>query len=296
VGVFKRSSFDPAWPDIAAHFKYLIKEPLIHFSSPASLAVVFDALDECGSNVSQAGQRRIFIDTLAQWSSLSQQYKLIVTRRNDRVPETFRAVCRRITLSTGPEADKDANADIRHFFKMRFADFRDCLGPELQGGSVLDQLTTRAAGLFIWADTVVRFMEQGVHEMRLQRVLSGDISGGDITTDLYRQILDLSFGKTDDYTLKIFIQIISVIILAKVPLHEDDLPQFILQLRTQINSILNKLSSVISTGMDGQLRISHLTFSEYLCESDRCPGQFRVGRKEKHTFAMACFRVMRDEL
>jgi hypothetical protein len=160
----------------------------------------------------------------------------------------------------------------------------------------LDKLTTRAGGLFIWAETVVGFIEQGVHEKRLQRVLSGDMDGGDIIAELYRQILDFSFGKADDDMLKTFIQVVSTVILAKVPLHEYDLPRFILQPGTQIKSILNKLSSVISAGIDGRLRISHLTFSEYLCESDRCPEQFRVGREEKYAFAMACFRLMRDEL
>jgi hypothetical protein len=160
-------------------------------------------------------------------------------------------------LSTGLEANEDSNTDIRHLSEMRFADFTDCLGPELWGRSVLDKLTTRAGGLFIWAETVIRFIEQGVHEMRLQRVLSGDIGGGDIITNLYRQILHFSFN-ADDHTLKIFIHVVSAVVLAKVPLHEDDLPQFILQPRTQINSILNKLSSVISAGMDRQLCISHL--------------------------------------
>jgi len=41
------------------------------------------------------------------------------------------------------------------------------------GENIVDILTTRAAGLFIWADTVVRFLEQGVSDKRLDRVLDG---------------------------------------------------------------------------------------------------------------------------
>jgi hypothetical protein len=65
----------------------------------------------------------------------------------------------------------------------------------------------RAGGLFIWAETVVRFIEQDVHEEQLQRVLSGDMCGGDIIVDLYRHILEFTFGKANDHTLKILIYV-----------------------------------------------------------------------------------------
>jgi len=92
----------------------------------------------------------MLINTITQWSSLLRQHKLIVTGRNDHVPDTFRAVCKQVTLPTGDEVDENTNKDIRHFFETRFSEFGDCLDPELlQTGWVFDALTTRAAGLFI---------------------------------------------------------------------------------------------------------------------------------------------------
>jgi hypothetical protein len=38
VDTLKGRLVNPEWPDIAAHFKYLIKEPLIHYSSSTNLA------------------------------------------------------------------------------------------------------------------------------------------------------------------------------------------------------------------------------------------------------------------
>jgi hypothetical protein len=297
VEAIQKRFVDPGRPDIASHFKYLVEEPLICSFAQTTLVVVIDALDECGSEPSQAGQRRMLIETITQWSFLPGQYKLIVTGRNDRVPNTFRAVCKEVTLQSGMEVDESANKDIRHFFETRFAEFRDCLGPELRGGWVLDTLTARAAGLFIWAETVVRFMEQGVHEERLQRVPKGGIGGGDDIAKLYEQILEFSFKEADDFTLKTFNRVIAAIVLAKVPLHEDDLPHLIAQRKSSIMSILGKLSSVISIGADRHYRINHLSFREYLCDSDRCPKRFYIGRgEESWKLLMECFRLMRDGL
>jgi len=111
-------------------------------------------------------------------------------------------------------------------------------------------------------------MDQGVHDERLKHVLNGGMGGGDNITKLYQQILKFPFREAGDYTLKIFNQVVATIILAKIPLYEDDLPQFILQPRSLVKSILTKLLSVISTGTDKQLCISHLSFSEFLRDAN----------------------------
>jgi hypothetical protein len=103
-----------------------------------------------------------------------------------------------------------------------------------------------------------------------------------------------SFPKSDNYTLNAFHQVVSAIVLAKVPLHEDDLPRFISQSKSSVKSILSKLSSVISIGTDKRVRISHLSFSEFLCDFGQCPKQFYIERNvENPKLLMACFRLMR---
>ena len=274
VEALKRRSVDPGRPDITLHFRHLVKEPLIRSSPRLPLIIIIDALDECGSDISQIEQRRIFIDTITQWSSLPGRYKLIVTGRDQRMPDTFRAVCKCVTLSIGDIDDEVANRDIRYFFEVRFAEFGDVLSPELRQGRVFDALTTRATGLFIWADTVVRFMEQSLAEERLLFVLNGSM-GGDSITSLYRQILEFSFREADDYTLQTFRRVVAAILMAKAPFHGDELSQFISQPSSSVNLILEKLSPVIST-VGNRLYIRHLSFSEFLCDRDRCPKQFYV--------------------
>jgi hypothetical protein len=116
VTALKSGRVDPGRPDIASHFDFLIMEPLTttHVDSPphAIPVVVIDALDECGSDPSQAGQRKAFLDTVTHWSRLPATFKLIVTGRDERVPISFRTSCKQIELPTGEEVTMDAKQDI----------------------------------------------------------------------------------------------------------------------------------------------------------------------------------------
>jgi hypothetical protein len=283
-------------PDIGLHFESLILNPLKECRKNPFLrritVIVLDALDECGSDSSQEMQRRALLDTIVQWSRLPWTCKLIVTGRDERMPESFRRSCKRIDLPTG---GKDVTQDIRHFFVQRFAEIG---GPSLTdwpGDKVLDTLTHRAAGLFIWADTAVRFVDQGLPDEQLEHVLSGYLGEGDTVTKLYRQILQHIFREANDRMVHVFHQVVTPIVLAKVPLHVDDLPVFILQPKASVTIILRKLSSVISVDDFGIIHVNHLSFSEFICDARRCPRRFYIDRcKASHNMSMTCFRLMKD--
>ena len=269
-----------------------------HSPSHTIPVILVDALDECDSDRSQAAQRKVLLDTLTQWSRFPRAYKFIVTSRDDRVPESFRVICKQITLATGGDVSADANHDIRCFFEERFSELGGSSFPQWPGGQILDALTTRAAGLFIWAETVMKFLEQGFPGERLKLVLAGELGGSDNLTKLYRQILDVSFREIRGHELEVSRFVIAVIVLAKVPLYYDDLHDFVSQPKLSVKFVIDKLSSVISSrGTDKRLRICHLSFSEFLCDHERCPEQFFIDRgKESQSLALACFRLMKHGL
>jgi hypothetical protein len=302
IPVLKEKKIDLTRPDIDLHFKALIHDTLLNcydHSSPHTIPVILiDALDECGCDHFRDAQRKAFIDTLVQWSHLPWYFKLIITSRNERIPESFRAACENIVLPTGDEVSADANNDVRHFFNERFAELGGSMYPAWPGEQILIALTTRAAGLFIWAETVMRFVEQGLPEEQLELVLSGDLGEEDNITTLYRQILEFSFRDMKGRVLEVYKVIVSTIVLAKTPLHCDDLYEFVSQPKTSVKFILDKLSSVISIGSsDTCLRIGHLSFSEFLCDQKRCPERFLIDRGgENEKFAMRCFQRMKNKL
>jgi WD40 repeat protein len=298
---------DPGKTDIDQQFRRLIEGPLIKNLDELSYnppVVVLDALDECDSDRSRSDHRKRLLGTLTKWRSLPQVFKLIVTSRDERLPNSFRQVCKPVTLHTGSRVTAGTSDDITLFFRTRFADISEQY-PSLSswpGESTIERLTRRAAGLFIWAETLIRFVgnEQGAPDDQLDLVFCGDFGEeGDIMTRLYRRILDVSFGCSNQALLNASCAIVGIIVLAKIPLHRDDLAAFlpIPVKESIIDLILNKLSSVISIGQtDRIIHICHLSFVDFICDATQSLKHAIDRVVHNWSFASACFRLMNASL
>ena len=312
VEVLRKTRVDPGNADIELHFKRMIEEPLTENFKKLSErhpVVVLDALDECGLSASQAAQRTIFLDTLTGWCRLPSGLKLIVTGRDELVPKSFHDghLFRRIVLPHAEDisSDPEVSNDIRLFLMTRLTDIQTrfpSLSPAWPGNAIIEQLTTHAAGLFIWASTLVKFIEdeESIPSAKLDLILGGKFREGARNMDaLYSQILANSFGRSKD-TLRIFRAVVGAIVLAKTPIHRGDLAYFLSRREdeTQIDLVLNKLASVISVGkLDKRLKICHLSFSEYLCDRRRCLDGFEIDRSaQSGQLVLACLRLMKDGL
>ena len=296
--------------DIVLHFECMIKDTLTkNYDNLSSTPPIFviDALDECGSDDSQSAQRRILLDTLARWPLLPRSFKLVVTSRNERLPSLFydQRVCRRIVLETGDSVNLETYQDIQIFFEKSFNIIRPGIGMESTwpGNPAIDRLTQRAAGLFIWAKTAIAFMEEkrGKPADKLKLILAGDLGPRSDNIDtLYRQILKFYFNDVDDITFELFKAVVGTIIIAKAPLHRDDLLPFLGRLddedARQFGIILHSLSSVVD--FDGLLRLRHLSFADFLTNPKRClDPRFIIDLNElHHNLALRCLQVMKTEL
>jgi hypothetical protein len=261
--------------------------------------VLMDALDECGSDDSQSVQRHILLNTLTHWSHLHTSIKLVVTSRDERIPPSFSGVCDHIVLETGDLVSSEENDDIQKFMECRFAQIAPrypSLPHNWPGQSIIKRLTEFAAGLFIWADTTIRYIEQGIATERLDHILAGRFPEGDRIDSLYRQILDTSFKDTKDLIRQKFKAVVGAIVLAKTPLRYVDIKHFIGQWidHPSIDFILQKLSFVLSTGTpDGCVHVSHVSFTEFVCDSERCHAKFAIPRStHSGCMALACLRNM----
>jgi hypothetical protein len=300
----KGRKVDPGRADIESHFKYLIEDPLregwrrrletlagTHDNAedardseiandgkliPCLPVVVLDGLDECGSDSSQSAQRQTFIHTITKWARLPRSFKLVVTSRNYQIPKSFCDVCRCIALNTGNIATPDAINDVRMFLRTHFATIAADYSywSNWLGEPIIEQLTRYAAGLFVWADTLVKLMQQGIPHTRLNEILQGQFQGEHERLDgLYCQVMNLSLQMMNVDELKIYKLVVGTIVLARIPLHRQDLRYFLDRSveEASITSILVKLSSVISSGTANELiHISHLSFTEFICDPTRC--------------------------
>jgi len=97
------------------------------------------------------------INTLTCWHDFPPSCKLIVTSRDEGVPDIFHDVksCCQIVLET-------EHHDIC-FFKNSFATIHKELGKPVTWPKEtnINLLTERAAGVFIWADSVIGFIKGG---------------------------------------------------------------------------------------------------------------------------------------
>jgi hypothetical protein len=242
--------------------------------------------------------------TLNDWSSLPTTFKLLVTSRDEHdIHKSLQNVSQHVVLPTGELVEPEASNDINLFFRIRFAEitenYPDSLSPSWPEVATIELLTKRSAGLFIWAETVMKLMLEGGPEDQLALVLDGNDGGINIDT-LYIKILEHSFGKVNRRVLDAFKVVVGAVILAKTTLRREDLKCLLCGAPevTSVDFVLNKLSSVISTGeSDKLLRISHQSFADFLTDPQRCPESFVVDRmKQSLRLAQFCIRVMMNEL
>jgi Mrp family chromosome partitioning ATPase len=331
----KAGRVDPMRADIGMHFESLTKDPLAWVSRIYTEAqgrdvveihewnlngltgvnpgqsivmpypvVILDALDECGSDSSQSPQRRSFLDTLMKWFDFHPMFKLVITSRDQDIPPAFRRACHCIILETGDLVSAQSNLDIQLFFEQRLAHITSRY-PSLQlwpGEPIIKRLTDRAAGLFIWAETVVRFLDQGrgFPDEQLELVLDGNFhEEGNAIDRLYRQILHLSFKDFDVHVLHTFKMVMGAILLAKIPLSRHDLYHFLGRLKnSSIDFILDQVSSVISDWKcDRPIHINHLSFLEFMCDPKRCPETFFIDHQtHSQILALSCFQAVNTGL
>lgn len=207
--------------------------------------------------------------------------------RDHAITPLFRQVAHRISLNTLESASWE-EGNIQIFFEQRFAEITSKY-PSLQswpGTAIIRKLTDRAAGLFIWANTIIQFIDQGLPKQQLNLILSGTFyEKGDAISKLYQQILRLSFNNPRGCVSDTFKKVIGAIVVAKTPVHCQDLIHFLNEQevkpsinKSSIDFILNNFTTVISTRTsDHQVHISHLSFTEFVCNQTRCNKAFIIG-------------------
>ena len=284
-------------------FHLLIQDPLLASQDirvERLPIVVVDALDECGGLEGEnSPHRRKLVRTLQLWSNLPLKFKLIVT---SRVESDFAAVFLRtshhpIEIQAGQAVEAHSSEDIQTFLTYRFQQiairFPRSLSPDWPGPKVLFRMASTAAGLFIWAETVIRFIDLGQPKKRLRLVLEGD-GTGDMAT-LYEQILRTSFGSLRGREVEDLCSVMGTIILAKAPLSFSTLVGLLSMDDSTVEQICIGLQSVLES--QSVLIFHHQSFSDFLIDPARSTSKFFVKREqETQALTMACLRVMKHEL
>jgi hypothetical protein len=302
-------------------FREFIEKPLQQLASNPDCVstarlpvVVIDALDEC------AIDRDALLSNIKKWSELPRIFKLVVTsRREDDIASVFSGSPHiphyPLPIPTGAVVDPESIDDIRRYIDHRLHQIRarhKYLDSTWPGQDAMDHLTQGAAGLFIWAVTATRFIEDFDPEARLSRIMSVGLSstgGPEGVYVLYRQLLETSLPSDLPELSQSFPSIAGAIVVSQKALSAAQLSQLLRVKRSVVEFVQQRLQPVLEGGE--LVRFSHKSFVDFLTQHGNdsavgadqldtphtCPKIFRVHTQEAHhLLLLSSFDLMNEQL
>jgi len=281
-------------------WKQLILNPLKNAPTQSiQLVVVIDALDECDS----MEDIQLILQLLAEAKDLSTvRIKIFLTSRPE-IPifDGFRQL--------SGEAYQDfilhnipldaVNADISTFFVQKLSTLKakHGLGIPWPDEGIIEQLVERAAGLFIYAATTLRFIQDGIGdpEEQLSLVLSASNSSRSATKHLdgiYTTLLQHSvLGKRGDeqeceQLAGRFRQVVGSLVVMFNIMPARNLVRLLQIPPKLVSRTLGSLRSVLNVPENESqpVRLFHLSFRDFLLDSERCSdSRFQIDEEERHT-------------
>ena len=303
VAKLKDNEIDLENTDAEELFRSLVEDPLKQSSDiPRGRlpVVLIDGIDECGGlDGSRSKHRRILLEGMKDWTRLGPRFKLIVTSRpEDDIFRALSEIGHCVELGSGENVSPSSSSDICSFLRRGFTrianNYPGSLSPTWPGVEAIEHFTKHSAGLFIYADTLIKFVDEGQPEEQIESILSGTLHHGSIT-ELYSQVLNVSFKNPSEMVLEGFRKVTGTIILAKIPLGRQDILHLLDMKPVALDHICNGLRSVLGTG--DRLRFVHQSFVDFLMDPEGCHPSFLFNNAiQSRILLFRSLRVMKNEL
>jgi len=275
--------------------------------------IIIDALDECQDEEPASA----LLSVLSRYVAKIPLVKFFITGRPEpRIRSGFRLV------SLQPHTDilrlhdvkpDVVDSDIKLFLKTQLTAIAktrsDCdLMGDWPSSQDIGALCSKAAGFFIYASTVVKFVaSQGnPPDERLALIVSlpqdTSYEGKGGIDLLYTQVLEQAFHNEDQVVYLHFRLVVGTVLLISNPLSIKALSGLLRNHSTQsrIHSTLRTLHSLllVPDNIDDPVRIFHKSFPDFLMDPRRCTDtQFFVDPPNYHRqIFFSCLDVMKREL
>ena len=304
---------DIASKSLREQWRLLVLDPLKKFDHQSVEArpyvLVVDALDECEN----AKDVQLIIHLLIEARSLNRLHlRILLTSKPEidirhgftKVPQTEH---HHFLLHRIPRDIVDR--DILTFLKINLEVIREerCLSASWPTSRDVRCLVEKAAGLFIWAATVCRFIREGNQfaRKRLSTVLESDRTTGvapeaeldNIYAMVLSQALPAEFAHEEKQELCSLLRLILgslVILFSSLP--QNSLACLLHITAEDVDQILSDLHAIIDVPEDRTLplRLHHPSFREFLLNKERCcDPAFLVDEKEAHWKLLKnCMEIM----
>jgi hypothetical protein len=301
---------DIASQSLRDQWQHLVLGPLLKLGDsgcPASLVLVIDALDECDSN----NNIRIIVQLLAEARSLTRiRLRVLLTSRPEvpirhgfyQVPD---AEHQDVVLHNISRSIVDHDIALFLNYNLQLIARERCLRAGWPGAEIVVQLVQSASGLFIWAATACRFIQEGKRfaAKRLETILSDNdatsVAPERHLNDIYTTVLKNSI---QDYTdeeheeqCRAIRYVLGSIVVLFSPLSAQSLDQ-LLDVTEGVRPTLEDLHAILDIPDDRSrpLRLHHPSFRDFLLDGKRCgDDRFHVDEKSTHeNLARCCLELM----
>ena len=274
--------------------------------------IIIDALDECKDEEPASA----ILSVLSRYIDRIPRVKFFITGRPElRIRSGFRlASLRPVTevLRLHDVERSSVDSDIKLFFRTRLADVAedrsDCSQIEDWPSSYeIDILCQKAAGFFIYASTVIKFIASGHHTPAERLTLIASLpqctahegqSGIDL---LYTQVLEYAFHDVSTNNKEFYFCLRSV--LGAVVLTFNPLPMEALSTllkRSNISTTLRFLHSLllVPESKADPIRVFHKSLPDFLMDLGRCKDErFFISPSVHHQeMLFACLSLMKEKL
>ena len=261
------------------------------------LVFVIDALDECGSTQSRPDILKALNDAASQAPWL----KVIITSRPEvDIQRFFNGPPQLPHLHYNLTADKEANSDLQRFAENRFkkvAQIR-CLQPPWPEQSLFDGAISRAAGLFIFIETLALALEQCDDPTELlESALPVSASPG--LTSLYGLYSSIVKARKVQMNSE-FRRMIGVLLITAPyrPLCEKTISELAGVRLDLVRMWVENLGSMLyrDEGASGGIRVRHLSISDFFF-SDDLQADYKVNTQDANVgLGIACLNKMVEQL
>ena len=304
---------------LCSQMEKLIVGPLK--TAQISTLIIIDALDECKDEEPASA----LLSLLSRYVDQIPSVKFFITGRPEpRIRSGFRlAALQPITevLKLHDVKRRLVDIDIKLFFRTRLTEIvknrSHCdITEDWPLPSDINTLCEKAAGLFIYASTVVKFVASQYHQplkrLALLVSLPQDTAreGESGINSLYTEILRHAYhgmgpdsrNPDNQEVYRRFRSVVGAVLLAFNPLSMKSLSDLLHDFDTpsDISAALNSLHSLLLVPEDteGTIRVFHKSFPDFLTEPTRCQdAQFYVDPPIHHMeMLFSCLNLMEERL
>src|SRR5258706_2908674 len=262
-----------------------------------TLVFVIDALDECGDDQSRSHILNVLNDAAAQAPWL----RIIITIRPEAdIQRFFDSLAQSSNFRCDLAADEEASSDLRTFAKSQFDLIASkwYLPTPWPEESLINEVITRANGLFIFVKTLVLVLKEcDDPEKSLKAALQGSVGPGlNSAYGLYSSILRSRKVPVNAE----FKRMIGVLLATPPyrPLCEDTIAKLAGMRPGLVRKWMDDLSSLLyrDEGANGGIRVRHLSISEFFV-SDGHPSEYQINLRDANVhLGIACLETMLGQL